>query len=530
MWLIKNPSRVLTACTSALMLVLSGLCLPLAAAQLSDQDEFFIQEINLVGNTVLDEAELAHLIEPYVNRPLTLAHIQTLRESITRRYIELGYINSGAMIPDQDIGDGILEINIVEGRLSQVNVTGHKRLQTTYFTEQLLNDWRVLNIADLQKKIQALHSDPLIEKVDAELRPGSRRGEGILDITVHEVRPYRVELGINNHRSPSVGEYRVEIAGVHENLTGHADKLAAKFGYTEGLKDVALEYAIPINRSKTTVSAGGDYSESEVIEEPFNTIGIQSETERYFVGITHPFYTRPNGYFTGSLTFEQRQSRSYLLGELQQLSPGAIGGKARVTVIRLGNEWLLKSENQVLALRSRFSFGLDAGGATINGKDAQGRDIPDGRFRSWLGQLQWIQRLDWKNSLVVVDASLHHTSDPLLSMEKFGLGGVDTVRGYRENVLVRDKTVNLSLEYRLPIFGPRWQLVSFYDYGYGTNVNDESDIHRLSSVGLGLRWIDTSGHYRGELYWAEPRDDVVTLEDDNSLQDKGIHLSLDASF
>lgn len=505
---------------------------PQAASTLSLQKQIVVREITLKGNTVLDEATLAQLIRPYINRTLTLGELQELRESITRTYIEQGYISSGAVIPDQEISNGNVTIQIVEGRLSQVNVEGHERLKTSYFTERLLADFKVLNLGDLQEKIRALHDDPLIQKIDVELRPGTRLGDSILDVTVTEAKPYTVGFGINNHRSPSVGEYRFEVVGIHQNITKHADRLAAQFGYTEGLKDATLEYAIPLNRNKTTLTVGTGFSESEVIEDPFDAIGIRSETERYFITVSHPFYTRRDGYLNASISVEQRKSESFLFNDRPwELSPGATNGVAKVSVIRAEQEWLTKSENSVFALRSRFSFGLDAGGSTINPRDEEGREVPDSEFTSWLGQLQWLRRLTWRDSLLVVESSIHHAFDPLLSIEKSGLGGADTVRGYRENTLVRDKTRFASIEHRLPLFGPRWQLVSFYDWGEGENVNDTSGAsNEISSIGLGLRWHGASGNYAGEVYWADPLDEVVTLDDSDSLQDDGIHFSLDARF
>lgn len=280
------------------------------------------------------------------------------------------------------------------------------------------------------------------------------------------------------------------------------------------------------------LSLGAGFSETSVIEEPFQVIGIRSETERYFLALTHPFYKRRDGYLNASLMLEQRKSKSFLLDNIPwEFSPGAIDGVAKVSVVRFSQEWLKKSTNRVMALRSRFSFGLDAGGSTINARNNNGKEVPDSEFISWLGQLQWIQKLAWRDSQLVIDASVHHAFDPLLSIEKFGLGGVHTVRGYRENTLVRDNTLSASIEYRLPLSGPRWQLVSFYDYGKGENIqDDELAPNLLSSVGLGLRWRDVSGRYRGDVYWAEPLEEIPSLEDDNSLQDRGIHFSLDVRF
>lgn len=102
----------------------------------------------------------------------------------------------------------------------------------------------------------------------------------------------------------------------------------------------------------------------------------------------------------------------------------------------------------MLAARSTLSFGLDALGATTHGGDA-----PDGRFFAWLAQLQWGHRLPerYRGSELIARLDAQLTGDRLLSLEKFGMGGLRTVRGYQENQLVRDNGIAGSVELRVPV-------------------------------------------------------------------------------
>ena len=73
--------------------------------------------------------------------------------------------------------------------------------------------------------------------------------------------------------------------------------------------------------------------------------------------------------------------------------------------------------------------------------------VADGRFIAWLGQLQYVYRLPSSllDSQVVGPLDGQLASDPLLSIEKFAIGGARTVRVYRENQLVRDNGVVASV-------------------------------------------------------------------------------------
>jgi hemolysin activation/secretion protein len=189
--------------------------------------------------------------------------------------------------------------------------------------------------------------------------------------------------------------------------------------------------------------------------------------------------------------------------------------------------------NQVLAARSIFSVGLDALGATTNP-----RDLPDGQFFAWLGQFQWVRRLwDTENQLLV-RADLQLAEDPVLPLEKLGVGGATTVRGYRENLLVRDNGFIGSVEFRFPVFrlplpliseGPqdgRVQLATFYDFGWSDNTDAPTpDPNTISSLGIGLRW-DPHRQIHEELYWGIALREVDE-QGEEDLQDSGIHFALD---
>ena len=182
-------------------------------------------------------------------------------------------------------------------------------------------------------------------------------------------------------------------------------------------------------------------------------------------------------------------------------------------------EWLDRRLNQVIAARSTVSVGLDAFGATINAQE------PDGRFVSWLGQLQWARRFGERDYQLLFKSILQLANDPLLPMEKCALGGLETVRGYPENTLVRDRCFVASLEFRVPVYhlplpgvsrGPnegQVQLAVFTDYGYAKNKGEfDLEPNSISSAGVGVRW-DASDKVRAALYWGYPFQDVNTGED-----------------
>jgi hemolysin activation/secretion protein len=244
------------------------------------------------------------------------------------------------------------------------------------------------------------------------------------------------------------------------------------------------------------------------------------------VRIRQPIHRSLRSLFELTLTGEYRESETFLLGEPFSFSPGPDDGKSKVTVIRFAQDWVYRDLRQVVAARSTVSLGIDALGSTVNGGK-----IPDSQFLAWLGQFQYARRFDplWGTELLFrTDVQL--SSSPLLSLEQFAVGGAYTVRGYRENLLVRDNGLVSSLEVRIPLWKdeagrPVLQLAPFADIGRSWNTDrPEAAPRTIYSVGVGLRFQFTR-HLFGNVYWGHALRDVFTPED-RDLQDSGVHFSV----
>jgi hemolysin activation/secretion protein len=491
----------------------------------------FVRVIRITGSTVFPEEDLAKVTAPYVNRELTTEDLEDLRLALTRLYINAGYINSGAVIPDQTVRDGVITMQIIEGELSAIEITGNRWFRTHYLRQRLTLDLAPpLNIASLQQRLQFLQQDPRIARLDAELAPGMQRGESVLRMRVEETNPFKVELAFNNYQSPTVGAERGLVTLTHQNLTGHGDVMSVTYGRSQGI-DLQLDasYTLPLTARDLTLNLQYRRFDFTVIEDPFAPLDVQSKSEVFSVTLRQPFYRTLRREFAVALIVEHLYNATFLLGERFQFSPGADRGQSTVSALRGTLEWTDRTAEQVLALRSRFSGGVDALGATIHDEE----DLPDSRFFAWLGQFQLARRLsDWGlQGLARLDVQL--ASAPLLPLEQIAVGGRYSVRGYRENQLVRDNAVIGSVEARVPVVrSVSWadvvELASFVDAGTGWNTRlPTPDPPTLYSIGLGVRWALTLTRplplrSEFELYWGVPLKHVKTQG--GNLQDHGLHL------
>jgi hemolysin activation/secretion protein len=509
---------------------------PLPKDRLSSQVRVRVRKIALTGNTVFSDEELSQLTAPYENRIITTGELQELRYKLTLYYVNRGYINSGALIPDQRVVDGVIRIHIVEGKLAEINVSGNKRLRRGYINKRLLSDSEnALNVKTVQERLQLLQQSELIDRVNAELSPGVKLGEAVLNVDVAEHTPWQLAFVVANNRPPSIGAIQGQVFAAYRNITGWGDSISGRYGLSDGADDFAVAYAVPLTASDTTLSLSYDRSDSSVIEEPFTALVIDSDLEVFRISVTHPFLRTLHRTLLLGLALDRRHSQTSLLGRPFSFSPGVIEGESDVTGLRFSQEWLDRGFKQVIAARSTLSWGIDAFGATNNPSN-----LPDGQFFTWFGQFQWARRFGKNNNQIIVRTDLQVAADPLLPLEQCAIGGADTVRGYRVNQLVRDNCFVASLEFRIPVFrlpipglsrgyeDGSVQLAPFADFGAAWNTESlTSDPPTLPSLGIGIRW-DPSPMLHAELYWGYAFQDFVTVEHD--LQDDGISFEVTSTL
>jgi hemolysin activation/secretion protein len=487
----------------------------------------FVRAFRVEGSTVFTAEELARVTAAYSGRAITSEELLEARDAITAYYVERGYLSSGATIPDQSVEDGVVRIQVIEGVLADVVVEGTRRFRPHYFRSRLRRAGRApVNVARLEQQLQLFQLHPLIERVQATLLPGERRGEGVLSLAVEEARPYALSLTFANDRSPSIGGLVGHADARFANLLGHADELSARFVGSKGLRDVGAHYALPLNRFDTRLDLDFRTAESDVVEERFDELDIVSEAISYGIGLSQPLYRTPRQELWLGVTGEYRKSQTFLLGESFCSLEGAEGCESKVSVLRIFQDWIWRTRSDVIAARSTVNVGLDALGSTVRDGAA------DSRFVGWLAQVQWAHRLPDRllgaQLLARVDAQL--ADDPLLALEKFAVGGARTVRGYRENQLVRDNGVVASLELRVPLLRgplgrPLVELAPFADFGRAWDNQGGLPARSIASLGVGLRlspweWLQAEAYWGGRL--------KPVMKQGNDLQDHGFHFRLTA--
>jgi hemolysin activation/secretion protein len=485
-----------------------------------------IKKINITGSTIFSQKDFAKITERYTNKSITLTELFQLRSDITKFYVDKGYITTGAFIPPQKLIDGIVEVRVIEGELEEIKVTGAGRLNPNYVRSRLaLATRKPLNREKLLEALQVLQLNPLIKNLSAELAAGTRQGSSTLEVTIQEAKTFNAQISLDNSRSPSVGSFRRQVQLSESNLLGFGDSISAAYTNTDGSNSYDFNYTVPINPRNGTFAFSYGTSENNVIEQPFNRLDIESNSNYYEFTLRQPIIQKPNRELAFGMALTNRESQATLLnGEVPFPGEGADEkGRTSVTALRLFQEWTQRSSKQVFAMRSQFSIGLDAFNSTINNKS------PDSSFYAWRGQAQWV-RLLAPDTLFLIRGDLQFADRPLVALEQFGLGGQSSVRGYRQDALLTDNGFLASTEVRLPIFRDKrsqtlLQVVPFIDVGTVWNRSNRVNLetNTLLSTGLGLR-LQLGSQLNAQFDWGIP---LISLESRKSTwQENGLYFSI----
>lgn len=486
------------------------------------------------GPVLVPLGELEAIAEPFVGQPMDAADLETLRQRLTRQLIARGFVNSGVLVAEPGVREERVHLRIVAGRVREVRQQGLDGLHAGYLSQRLVRPGdTALNVETLRERFQLQLEDPLFERLNARLLPGEAAGDAILDIDVARARPYQLTASASNYRPPSTGANGYGLSGWVRNLTGRGDYLEAGVSapvHAAGGVRGSLGWRMPLNSWGTQLIVQFDRGQSSVVEEPLRVLDIESRIDSREIGLSQVLIEQVDQKLSVGLSRMRRENRTTLLGEPFSFAVGERDGVTRIWSWRFWQEYTRRSDQQVLALRSTFQ---QARNNLLRADELPvPADVPAQRYGLWLGQVQYVRQVQEQGAQLAARLNVQQSGHRLAALDQIAIGGASTVRGYRENTLVRDTGVILNLEIDVPVVrrfgdGLNLSLVPFYDIGRGKNRGAAADT--ISSVGLAtrMRWQGLSVDLAYGRRLAHP---AALDAQRGTLQDRGWHLRVAYDF
>lgn len=460
---------------SFIFLIVS-LLLPSAAAAQS----FQLNDVRFSDSIYLSDAELNAVATQYEGRTVGFDDLEALLADVQALYLQSGILTARAVLPPQEIVDGVLRVELVEATVAEVRVSELNRTDPRF----------VRNSISLEPgeapDFEALERDLRIYEISHDVRPqlqfepGDEPGTTVATINIEEPEFQRWSASINNFGNEQTGELQASVVGQLSSLTRWRDTLSIQARISEGSYGGGLAYSRPVGTRGARVNAALGISTADVISGAFLPVNIETDSISGTFGYRRPFRIRPNSHFTVEANYVYERSESTLSGLL--LSDVAINE----AVAQVGY-FHLKPGRSFSALA-----GIKAGRA-----DAEEVSLTEGSYQLAFGSFGYLQAL---GSRLALDMGMtwQYAQDENLPVGRlYSAGGIDTVRGYPVNVRSGDSGLVLRAQLgslrpiALGQSGFSAQPFGFVDAGavlpFRTEISFDSDQDLLASAGFGVR-------------------------------------------
>lgn len=474
---------------------------------------FLVRTIQIQGNTLLSESKLnalvAHIPSSTIER--TIDDLVKGAALVQQAYRNAGYGGIVVLVPEQELKDGNAIIRVVEGKITNVLISDNKQFDVSNIQSSLphLRKGETPVIRNIDRNIQMANENPA-KKLRVALIAGAKPGEIDADIKVTEEKSLRLMFGVDSAGTPGTGNFRTNVGIQHSNLWNrdHIGTFQFQTSPTDPSRAqiYSAGYRIPFYSHFSAIDAFYAHSnvESVTTSAPVGPLGFTGKGD--IAGFrAHRFLTRL-GEYDHRMTFGwdwRRFNNNCDLGSFGSAVCGAVAADVTITPLSLG--YVGQKEGH------KFSWGFNT---NISGNVGGSGDVGFNTVRPGADKYYAIWRFFGFSNVnlpagfgLAARVAAQYSPHALIPGEQLGvggggsaMGGIISVRGYREREVVGDYGAFFNLEGLGPDFakfGKSENLtlrpLAFFDFGWVGNNNQmpcnaNGSSCEIAGVGGGIRF------------------------------------------
>jgi hemolysin activation/secretion protein len=455
-----------------------------------------VRTFRLQGNRLIATQTLQDALASYLNRPLDYAQLENAAAVVAEVYRSAGWVVR-AYLPEQDLQDGVVTIQVVEALFGGTTLEGSPPLRVRLAQIQAILDAHqkvdeVLNASALDRALLVADDLPGVA-VAGSLREGAQSGQTELLLRLTDEPLLSATVQLDNHGNRSTGSNRLGADANLNSLLQQGDLLSANALVAEGSEYLRLGATVPVGAQGWRLGAHVSRLGYRLLLAEFAALHASGSSDSYGLEASYPMLrTRLrnlslNANADHTHYDNQANGSSSSRYATDSLSLGLSGNQ-------LDNFWGGGASNANLT--------LSLGQLDLAGSPSQAADAAGSRAEGGFGKLRYgasRQQVLLQELSLYAALSGQWTERNLDSSEKFYLGGANGVRAYpaNEGGGALGQLLNLELRWRLP---QGLSLSGFYDLGLVT-VNPDSNFvgaatlnhYRLEGHGLALVWQSSTG-------------------------------------
>jgi hemolysin activation/secretion protein len=509
----------------------SALRIPVVArpeAAADTRPMFILRGVSVTGAQAIPRDQMVTVYQPYLGKTVSQADLAAIAAAIGELYRSAGFHLSRTIIPPQDISNGQIRLEVIEGKITEAALKGDGAEQ--FGIRPLLDPVLGENpsrLATLERQLLLINGRAGVRIADTALEEiGDKTGHFRLTVYLKTWHIYTF-FGLDNLGSFSVGPWQTYATGAFNSYLAPGDTLALNVSTTPGdpreLAFGRLSYDVPLGTEGARIGASALYSDVR-----------PGDVRRLFNDMT-----RTESFeFHGSVVSLQSQRSALTLtaaAAFSNVSERDVFGpfyNDHIRTVSLTSDYRLQDNfggNNYFTIVWRQ--GLDIFGSSHYGDDFLSRDGASGKFLLmdlWFSRYQKLSDA-WS---VKIAAAGQIASGPLFTSQQFYLGGVAFGRGYGSAEISGDNGMAGSFELRFDQklssrYLTGYQLYSFVDAGAAWNDGfSYNEGLALTSAGAGIRFF-LIGDLQADLAVAFP---LSYRAPDNSTRSARLLFSLSSAF
>ncbi|WP_321348692.1 ShlB/FhaC/HecB family hemolysin secretion/activation protein [Halopseudomonas oceani] len=457
---------------------------PPATEQSTGGQAVDILGFRFTGNTAFSDEQLAAVLLDLSGQGLTLGQLQQAADRITAWYRQHDWLLARAILPPQEIDDGYLTIQIVEGKYDQVRLNNQSELPDRL----LQNATRGLKAGDgvragaLENALMSLDALPA-SQVNSRLSRGEQVGTSALDIDVNDLPALSGQLSLDNYGNTYNGEYRLTGGLTVANPFGLGDSLQLQALVSDGdQKYLSTQYELPVGPWNTRVGLSLSWLEYELGKD-FDSLNAKGKAATGSVFASQNWWQQRRWGVSSRIEWRYRDLEDEQLGvasekTLRSVTLDLVNGYWRDDLLGgSANSYRLSWTHGELSMDSPYAVASD-----FYGTEGRYHKVNLAVLRQQRLSPRFTLNMNFRGQLA--DGNLD-------SVEKMSLGGAYGIRAFPQGEASGDEGWLASTELRYAL-SSQWQLGAFLEAGEITYNKDPlaiGDRHRnLKGAGVSAYW------------------------------------------
>ena len=528
---------------------------------------FEVTMFQVDGNTILEQSKIDRLLESHKGAERRMKDVEQARAELETLYHRAGYPTVLVNLPEQTIEKGLVRLEVVEGHLYSITVTGNEYYSWGSIRTKLpsLTPGALIYEPTFVKELAAVNGNP-DRSVTPLLKPGSVPGTVDLELKVKDRLPVHGKLEADNRGPITTPANRLIAEVQHTNVFGNDEILTFNTVQTPtdwgAIQNYGASFVYPVIWPNHLLTVYASKSESNsVLAGGAISVGgggdVSIAGNATIAGVRYIVPLFPGGQSTHQLQIGMDYKR---LEKTSATFPG--GGNA---VVLSPVQYIPMSLGYTGFYPDRF--GLTKAAFTVKGyvagmipggsrEDFGGnpndpfnkpgnRAGSTGTFAVLQGGVSRSQPLPG-DFMLDLSTNGQWATQPLIPGEQFFAGGLDTVRGYFQFEAIGDHAIRGRAELttpevlKVPIdrlwqrrrssdYTIRLRFATFYDAAQiwvAQAPPGQTSQFRLEGAGFGIRvnFPKDIGRLILDSGWAL-RDTLNTRRGDNF-----VHFSVGLSF